>query len=148
MTTFDSAFHATAREGLEARFAHRITARLNEQAQTAAPDIGERLRFARENALAAARRVRATQDTEQVVGGTASGAALLGFSRSPWWLRMASVLPLFVLAAGLLLIQSQEAHTQIAVAAEVDAALLGDDLPISAYRDAGFAEFLKTPPNE
>ena len=30
--------------------------------------------------------------------------------------------------------------------AEIDAALLADDLPPKAYSDAGFAEFLKTPP--
>ena len=30
----------------------------------------------------------------------------------------------------------------------IDAALLADDLPPDAYSDAGFAEFLKTPPRE
>jgi hypothetical protein len=31
------------------------------------------------------------------------------------------------------------------VAAEIDSALLADDLPPKAYSDAGFVEFLKTP---
>ena len=45
-----------------------------------------------------------------------------------------------------MLIQDWQNRTQISVAAEVDAALLGDDLPLNAYSDAGFVEFLKAPP--
>ena len=76
------------------------------------------------------------------------GAAILGFSRSRWWLRIASALPLVALVAGLLLIQDSQYRSQISVAAEVDAALLGDDLPLNAYRDAGFVEYLKAPPGD
>ena len=49
------------------------------------------------------------------------------------------------LIAGLLLIQQWQTDDQISAAAEIDAALLADDLPPVAYSDAGFAEFLKTP---
>ncbi|MEO8081822.1 MAG: DUF3619 family protein [Caldimonas sp.] len=148
MNDFDISSGLAAREALEARFARSVVARLSEQAATVSPDIGERLRFARETALEAARRGRAGLGGNQVVGVTASGAALAGFSRSHWWHRLASVVPLAALAGGLLLIQSHETAVQISVAAEIDAALLGDDLPINAYRDAGFAEFLKAPPPE
>ena len=82
------------------------------------------------------------------VGLSAQGAALLGFYRSRWWLRIASALPLAALVGGLVLIQDWQTRSQISVAAEVDAALLGDDLPINAYRDAGFVEYLKAPPGE
>lgn len=135
------------REASEARFARGIVACLSESALTVAPDIGERLRFAREKALAAARLARGG-DMAQGVGVASNGAAVLGFSQSRWWLRFASVLPLVVLVGGLVLIQEWQTRTQISVAAEVDEALLGDDLPITAYRDAGFAEFLKAPPIE
>ena len=47
-----------------------------------------------------------------------------------------------------MLIQEGQTRTQISVAAEVDEALLGDDLPINAYRDPGFTEFLKAPTDE
>jgi hypothetical protein len=67
-----------------------------------------------------------------------------GPRRSPWWLRLASALPLFALVAGLLLIQESNTRAQIRAAAEIDAALLADDLPPSAYSDPGFGEFLKT----
>jgi hypothetical protein len=63
-------------------------------------------------------------------------------------LRFGSVLPLLVLVAGLLLIQDGQTRMQVSIAAEVDEALLGDDLPITAYRDPGFSEFLKAAPSE
>ena len=141
----DSTYQSAAREAMESRFARSLAACLSESAAAVAPDIVERLRFAREKSLEIARRSR---DTAQGVGVTASGAAVAGFSRSPWWLRFASVLPLVALVGGLVLIQDWQNRTQISVAAEVDEALLGDDLPINAYRDPGFSEFLKAPPIE
>ncbi|MEO5882912.1 MAG: DUF3619 family protein [Caldimonas sp.] len=133
-----------AREALESRFARHIAARLDERAQHVAPEIGERLRFAREKALEAGRLARSGTEVLSAGGGTAA----LGFSRSPWWQRIASVLPLAALIGGLLLIEDLQTRSQISVAAEVDAALLGDDLPINAYRDPGFVEFLKAPSGE
>ena len=53
-----------------------------------------------------------------------------------------------MLVGGLALIQNWQNRTQVSAAAEIDEALLGDDLPINAYRDPGFSEFLKAPPSE
>jgi hypothetical protein len=131
-------------DAVQARFALRVTAKLTERSADLGPDLTERLRFAREKALERARAVRSA-DTAIPVGVNRSGAAVLGRSGSGWWLKAASVLPVFALAAGLLLIQRWQDNTQISTAAEVDAALLADDLPPRAYSDAGFAEFLKTP---
>ena len=138
-------YRLAAHDAIESRFARSIAACLSESAQTVAPDVAERLRFAREKALETARHGRGAGE---LVGVTASGAAVAGFSRSPWWLRFASVLPLIALVGGLVLIQDWQNRTQISVAAEVDEALLGDALPINAYRDPGFSEFLKAPPSE
>jgi len=145
MNRNNSSYRLAARDAIESRFARSIAACLTESAQTVAPDVAERLRFARERALETARHAR---DAGEVVGVTASGAAVSGFSRSPWWLRFASVLPLIALVGGLVLIQDWQNRIQISVAAEVDEALLGDALPINAYRDPGFSEFLKAPPSE
>ena len=71
-------------------------------------------------------------------------AALAGGPRSPWWLKLASFAPLVMLLAGLSLIEDLHDRNQITAAAEIDVALLADDLPPDAYRDAGFAEYLKT----
>jgi Protein of unknown function (DUF3619) len=137
------------REVLQERLARRIAAALTEQ-QVATPrhDVDERLRVAREQALARRPRSREavqTSGTTSVVGSTGNTAMLGGAPRdgAPWWLRLSSLLPLCLLLAGLFLIDRHYTASQIEAAAEIDAALLADDLPPEAYRDPGFAEFLK-----
>ena len=131
---------------LEARVALGIAARLSQGAEQPPRDVAERLRFAREQALERARQARATTAAAPAGIAAAGPAAVLlgGPRRSPRWLKLASVLPLFVLVAGLMLIQESNTRAQIRAAAEIDAALLADDLPPNAYVDPGFGEFLKT----
>jgi hypothetical protein len=62
---------------------------------------------------------------------------------TPWWARLASLLPAVALALGLIAIDRLNLTQRIEAAAEIDAALLADDLPPAAYVDPGFAEFLK-----
>jgi hypothetical protein len=64
---------------------------------------------------------------------------------SGWWLKLGALLPLVALVAGLMLIQDWHGSNQVSAAAEIDASLLSDDLPPSAYSDPGFVEFLKSP---
>jgi hypothetical protein len=135
----------SAVDAMETRFALRVAGALTERSRDVAPDVSERLRFAREKALERARAVRSTEAAPAAIGKTRSGAAILGRPGNGWWMKVASVLPAVALVAGLMLIQRWQDNAQIDVAAEVDAALLSDDLPPSAYSDAGFAEFLKTP---
>ncbi|HEY4069497.1 MAG TPA: DUF3619 family protein [Burkholderiaceae bacterium] len=132
-----------AADVLQARFGLRVAARLTESSQDLGPDLTERLRFAREKALARAREVRAIEPSgpQRVVR---AGSSLLGRS-SGWWFKLAGALPVIALLGGLVLIQRWQDQAQVSVAAEVDAALLSDDLPPKAYSDPGFAEFLKTP---
>jgi hypothetical protein len=132
-------------ETLTARFSLRVAARLTERSADIGPDLTERLRFAREKALARAREVQLAQTAPVVLGANRGGASVLEAGGGGWWFRLAAVLPVFALAAGLVLIQRAQDASQLSVAAEVDTALLADDLPPQAYRDAGFAEFLKTP---
>jgi hypothetical protein len=137
---------AAARDAARARFARRVAVRLDEQARSLEGEVAERLRFGRERALERARLARSAARSAPRLGVTAAGAALLG--GSGWWLKVASLAPLAALVCGLVLIQQWQTRTQIDAAAEVDAALLADDLPPTAYRDAGFAEFLKTAPRD
>lgn len=141
-------------QAIEARLAARLTAGLTEQAQQVPHDIAERLRVAREQALAKAaevqRAARPARAAEQpaIVGITRGGAALLGRTSpdwAPWWQRLAAVLPLLMLVFGLWLIQHHAELEQVRAAAEVDTQLLSDDLPPDAYTDPGFAEFLREP---
>lgn len=134
----------SAVDAMQARFALRVTAKLTERSMDVGDDVSERLRFAREKALERARAVRTTTASSSV-GVTRGGAALLGRLGTGWGVKIASILPAIALIAGLVMIQHWQDNASIATAAEVDAALLSDDLPPAAYGDAGFAEYLKTP---
>ncbi|MCW5635934.1 MAG: DUF3619 family protein [Rubrivivax sp.] len=150
-----AARHPTDRQtlqALQARLAARLAAGLTERASQLPHDIGERLRVARDQAVARAVAARKATPREpvvaeaQVVGVTAGGTAVLGGGSAPWWQRLAALLPLVLLLSGLLLIQRQAELEQVSAAAEVDAQLLADDLPPDAYSDPGFAQFLREPP--
>ncbi len=129
---------------LSSRFAGRVAAALGQQSAALPHDIGERLRASREQALAQARQRRQTiaAGAAVVAGRTAGGAATLG---APWWLKLASGLPVLVLLAGLIAIDRWTTIEDVKAAAEIDALLLADELPPDAYSDPGFAEFLKSP---
>ena len=51
--------------------------------------------------------------------------------------------PLLALLAGLVFINASQDERQATELAEVDAALLADDLPLSAYADPGFVQYLR-----
>jgi hypothetical protein len=142
MNTQSATLPATGPEALEMRYALQVVARLSEQAEAVGGDVSERLRFARERALDRARTQRAAAPA--VVAVASSGAVTLG-GPTGWWQRLGAVLPLLLLLAGLALIQHWSANAQISAAAEIDAALLADDLPPRAYSDPGFVEYLKAP---
>lgn len=131
---------------LEARVAARMAVALRPALDSMPHDVTERLRFAREQALASlhAQRVAAPTST-RVVGGSPGGAAILG-NMSTWWHRAAGVLPLLLLVAGLVAIDNRTSREQIVAAAEIDSQLLADQLPPAAYSDPGFAEFLRSSP--
>ena len=130
---------------LEARLGARLAGVLTARSQALPHDITERLRFAREKSLAVARQSRARAAGGTVVAGVSSqGSAVLG-GFLPWWQRAASVLPLLVLVAGLVMIDNWSAREQVLAAAEIDAQLLSDALPPAAYSDPGFGEYLRNP---
>lgn len=131
-------------EALQARFALRVAARLSEASEKLPHDLSERLRVAREQAVARARQLQLTQAA--AVGVHHAGQGSLALSPPPsLWLRLASLMPMLLLLAGLVLIQHLHARAEIHAAAEIDAALLADDLPPEAYEDPGFALFLRQP---
>ena len=125
--------------GAELQFAARVTALLTAGTEALPHDVTERLRFARERALdgVRARRVDAAP-------GSAGAARSAGIG--VWWRRAAAALPLLLLVAGLVGIDQWSTREQVLAAAEIDAQLLGDDLPTDAYRDPGFAEYLRSAP--
>jgi Protein of unknown function (DUF3619) len=134
----------TERENLRARFALRVAATLSERSDDCGHDISERLRIARERAVETARagRIASAAPATSVVSGQ-RGTLVLG-QRPGWLFRLAAALPVVVLVAGLVVIDQMHDERQSVAAAEVDTALLADDLPPDAYADAGFAQFLKS----
>lgn len=121
------------------RFGRAVAARLDSAGDQISYEARERLRAARVRAL----EVRRQQQVAPVVVGR-GGNATLAFGERSWFNRVASVLPLIVLAAGLVLIHTFQADRRASELAEVDAALLTDDLPPAAYADPGFVQFLKS----
>lgn len=121
------------------RFGRAVAARLSAGTEELDYAVGERLRAARIRAL----EMRKLEPVHVPVLVGRGGAATLGEGLS-LWNRIASVLPVLALAAGLVLIHSIQNERRASEIAEVDAALLTDDLPPSAYADPGFVQFLKS----
>jgi Protein of unknown function (DUF3619) len=123
------------------QFGRRIAARLNAGAEELPHDITERLRAARVQALA---RRHSVLQAARSVSVSAGQAALAGDEHVSLWHRIGLALPIIVLAAGLVTIHVVQNERRASEVAEVDAAILTDDLPPAAYADPGFVQFLKT----
>lgn len=128
---------------LEERFALKTVSHLSAGAAELPYDISERLRAAR--AQAVSRRKIAKPLTASTVVNTGSSAALTWGADEGlgWWGRIGSVLPLIALVVGLLAINNFQSDNRAYELAEVDSALLTDELPPAAFADAGFVQFLK-----
>lgn len=124
------------------RFGRAIAARLSAGTDELPYEVRERLRAARVRALEAHK--LATAQAPAVLVGRGGVATLGNGSDFGLWGRIGSALPIIVLAAGLVLLHSFHRDRRASELAEVDAALLTDDLPPSAYADPGFVQFLKT----
>jgi hypothetical protein len=128
-------------------FGLRIAARLNSASLDLPHDISERLRAARTRAVAARLKPQTQLQTSTAVTHQ-NGVALLNFGGDEGlniWSRLASLLPLIALVAGLAMIQNIMDDDRANELAEIDSALLVDDLPPAAYADPGFLQFLKNP---
>ena len=129
---------------LQDRFALKTVSYLSASTSQFPHDISERLRAAREQAVAKRKTVR-IQTAGSIVNSGGSAAITWGSSDGlGWWGRIGSVLPLIALVVGMLTINSIQSDNRTQEIAEVDAALLTDDLPPAAFSDPGFLQFLKT----
>ena len=123
-------------------YGQRVAARLGQGTAELPYEISERLRAARTQALAQRKRVAGLR-TATVVSGSGGAATLTGDDEFSLWHMAASALPILALVAGLVFIHIVQNEYRANEVAEVDAALLTDDLPPSAYADPGFIQFLK-----
>jgi len=107
-------------------------------------EVSERLRAARIRALSVRRVSQIQLQTAQDIQSQ-HGLALLKFPTQIHFClqTFGSILPLLALIVGLVFIHDFHNDQNALELAEVDSALLTDDLPPSAYTDASFLEYLK-----
>jgi Protein of unknown function (DUF3619) len=128
----------TARDERQARFAYQIKAALNESSRQVDGDIAAKLRAARQKALA---KQRAEIVHVPVLAGAGAG---FSFNARPAWLRWAAnLVPLAVLLLGLAGIHTWHQLQRAEEFADIDAAVLADDVPLNVYTDKGFGQFLE-----
>ncbi len=131
------------REQIQDRFGLKVAAQLSLGHAALPHDVSERLRVARMQAVV--KRKRAPLVAATAVYGSGGSASLsFGDESFSFWNRIATMLPLIVLAVGLVTISLVQNDQRARDLAEVDAAMLTDYLPPAAYADPGFVQFLKT----
>lgn len=138
---------STQAEAAAERFALRVTARLSSGTEALPYDISERLRASRMQALAKRKvtvPVRRTAPAAVVVNAGSTATLGRGGEDGGWWNALVSAVPLLALVVGLVVINIAQDESAANDVAEVDAALLTDELPPDAYSDPGFVQFLKT----
>jgi hypothetical protein len=122
----NSSYHQV--DVLQQRYAARLVSRLSDG-----------------TANLAQRKITATQPLNNLVlaFGTGSGTGSSGDGKFSFWNALVSALPLVALVVGLIAINVVQSDLRANEVAEVDTALLADDLPPAAYADPGFLQFLK-----
>ncbi|MCY7370849.1 MAG: DUF3619 family protein [Polaromonas sp.] len=125
------------------RFGLKIASYMSEGAQALPHDVSERLRAARAQAVSK-RKIAANDSHVALANGVGSSTLILGSRLGFGWLsRVGLVFPLVALVIGVMAINSIQSERRAQELAEVDAALLTDDLPPAAFTDPGFVQCLK-----
>jgi Protein of unknown function (DUF3619) len=128
------------------RFGLGIASRLSDATNQLPHEISERLRVARMQALGKRKVASARTASSVVASGSAAAITFgdaFGDEKFSLWNAIASALPLIALIVGLISINVIQNNDRAGEVAEIDSALLTDDLPPTAYTDPGFVQFLK-----
>ncbi len=126
----------------ELRTAYRLRHALDERSNELPPATRERLAAARRTALSRKKaESEVMQYDMQAAGMPRLRLPSLGDPRA-WFGRLGLALPLAALVFGLIGIYQHEQRQQIIDTAELDAEVLTDELPISAWLDHGFEAFV------
>jgi len=137
---------SSAPETRELEFALKVRHALDERAATLPATTTDRLAAARRAALARKKPETATAPVfvPAFAGAPGAGGPTRGGQRSPvsFTRRLLRAWPLALLLAGLVGIAYWEDMQRTAELADIDAAMLSDDLPLNAYLDHGFNAYL------
>ncbi len=133
--------HYNNRPQNEQELAYRIRYALDEHAAHISPKIANRLRAARKLAIA-----HKKPELPQIASAPQfAGLHKLShsFNRpSNWFWRVSTVIPALLLIFGVIGIYFFEQERRINELAELDTAVLGDELPLDAYLDHRFDAYL------
>lgn len=136
--------HPQHQQALQHQFGLRVAAHLSHGTQALPHDVSERLRAAREQALARRKQPQAqTQSQPQTVWAPQGRGSAPSLGGGPGLWHWAGALAFGLLAAVGLMQLPPASSPRMADFARLDAALLTDDLPLEAYTDPGFAQFLQ-----
>ena len=124
------------------QFGQASAALLRQGAHTIPQNIKDRLYAARMKALSV-QKPEKVRIQKQVLAGSARNWTS---GSNGTWDTLGWIAPLVVLVFGLIGIAQWQDDSRINDIAEVDAALLSDDVPPDAYADSGFMAFLKNGP--
>ncbi|AST27626.1 DUF3619 family protein [Ralstonia pseudosolanacearum] len=136
----------------ERRFAYAVHTALNESAGQLPPDVRDRLAAARRTALAhkKAEAPQTVRSPALALPGVGSMSLDVDGDAPPVARKVLSLLrrlgllwPAIALVAGLAGIYQWQQQQRVDELAEVDTAMMLDDLPLAAYADQGFHQYLK-----
>jgi hypothetical protein len=130
-----------AKEARDLDFAYKVRHALNESSENLPVATLDRLASAR--AIALSRKKQEAPAAALAFRGILAGNTGLSFQGPTSWLgKFGVALPLLVLVMGLFGIYEYEQQQRINDLAEIDVAVLADELPPDAYLDTGFSAFL------
>jgi Protein of unknown function (DUF3619) len=137
--------HTPSQSGAELEFAYKVRRALDERISSLPESTTDRLAAARKLAIARKKPESALQVTvpERRLAGVAGRGGSNPFNDSLTWLTKAGIIiPLIVLVVGAFGIYKYEEARRIDELADLDAAVLSDELPLNAYLDHGFDTYL------
>lgn len=130
-----------SKEAKDLEFAYKVRRALNESAESLPAPTLDRLAQARKAAMA--RKKQEAPVAVQVFKGVLAGNSGFSFQGPGSWMgKLGLALPLLVLVVGLLGIYEYEQQQNINELADIDTAVLVDELPPAAYVDTGFSAYL------
>ena len=136
--------------GNEVEFAYQVRRALDEQTANLADYPARRLSEARKMAIARKKaevRVTSAVPTRRLAGGIPNDFNQTSNSfnkHSSWLMRIGIMIPVIAIIIGITALYDNEQQHHIEQLAEIDAAVLMDELPINAYLDHGFDNYLST----
>ena len=130
-----------SREAKDLDFAYKVRRAMVESAENLPQPTLDRLANARQLALTC-KRQNAPVAVFALRGVFAGTSGLTFRGPSSWLGKIGVALPLLVLVLGLFGIYEYEQQQRITDLAEIDVAVLADELPPDAYLDTGFSAFL------